>query len=141
MARSNIITGAKVVVYINSKPFAFVMNFRWDSSTPRRAIYGIDSGEPYELAPTTTKIGGSVGVYRTIDGGGLEGPGIVANLDNIPREKYFSLALIERSTGVTIFRADQCSVISQSWDVPSRGIMTGSFTFEALSWNNEVQQH
>lgn len=141
MARSRLITGAKVVVYINNRQFGYAINFRWESATPRRAIYAIDSGEPYELAPTTTRISGSMAIYRTIDGGGLEGPGIVANLDNIPREKYFSLALIERSSGLQIFRADQCSVISQSWEVPSRGVMTGSFTFEALSWNNEVEQH
>ncbi|NDD85746.1 hypothetical protein EBZ38_15905 [bacterium] len=141
MARSRLITGAKVVVYVNGSVFGYAINFRWTSSTPRRAIYGIDSGEPYELAPTTTRIVGSMSLYRTIDGGGLEGPGVVANLDNIPREKYFSIALMERSSGQVIFRAEQCSVVSQSWDIPSRGIVTGSFEFEALAWNNEVEQH
>lgn len=141
MARSRLITSAKVVVYINGSAFGYAISFRWSSATPRRAIYGIDSGEPYELAPTTTKISGGMTLFRTIDGGGLEGSGIVANLDNIPREKYFSIALVERTSGQTIFRADQCSVLAQSWDIPSRGIVTGSFEFEALAWNNEVEQH
>jgi hypothetical protein len=38
-----------------------------------------------------------------------------------------------------IFRTDNAQVVNQSWQVNARGLMTGSFTFEALDWSNEVE--
>jgi hypothetical protein len=140
MGKSLIITGARVVCYINGQKFGRVSSFRWDSATPRKAIYGLDSSEPYELAPLPSRITGSLTVYRTVGDGGLEGSGIVAQFADIPREKYFSLTLIERSSDTVVFRADDCAVTNQSWDVPSKGVMMGNFSFEALSWSNEAKR-
>jgi hypothetical protein len=134
---SRLLSGAKVILYINGNPYAAVVSFKWDSTTGRKAIYGLDSGEPYELAPTTNKIVGTMMLLRTIGDGAAEGAGLVAQFADVPREKYFSLSLIERSTDTQIFRADRCSVLNQSWDVPSKGLAMGSLNFEALSWNNE----
>ena len=137
--RSRLVTSAKVIVYINDQPFGRVTGFSWTSATPKRPIYGIDSTEPYELAPTTSQCNGNVSLLRLIDDGGLEGPGIVAQFQSLTREKYFKVLLIERSTDTQIFRADFCSVNSQSWDVPAKGLMTGTFSFAALTWNNEAK--
>lgn len=139
MARSRLLTSAQVLVYINGKPFAWATSFRWESATPRKAIYGLDSGEPYELAPTTTKVHGSVGLLRLSASGGLEGAGVVAQYHDIPREKYFTLTLVDRTTDTIIFTAGHCAVQSQSWDIPAKGRVTGSMTFEALDWNNEAK--
>lgn len=138
MSRSRIITGARVLVYVNGKPFAQVTHFRWDSATPPKKIMGVDSGEPVELAPTTTMISGNMGLLRLSGDGGLEGAGIIPEFSEVPRGKYFSLALIDRATDTQIFRADRCWCASQSWDIPSKGMVTGQMTFEALGWNNEA---
>lgn len=138
MSRSRLVTGAKVALYINGRPYAQVTSFRWDSLTPAKPIYGIDSGEPYELAPTTTRIAGNVGMVRLIGDGGLEGPGITHHFGDVPRGKYFSLTLVERGTDTTIFRADRCTATSQSWDVPNKGMVQGQMAFEALDWSNEA---
>lgn len=140
MGKSLIITGARVVAYINGQRFGRVTDFKFESATPRKPIYGLDSGEPYELAPQTTRITGSLGLYRTVGDGGIEGPGIVARFEDLPREKYFSLTLIERSSDKVIFRADNCAVMSQSWSVSIKGVMMGNFSFEALTWSNEQRQ-
>lgn len=138
MAASRLLTGARVILYINGRPYAAVISFKWDSATPKKAIYGLDSGEPYELAPGQTKITGTITLLRTIGDGGAEGAGMVAEFSDVPREKYFTLALVERLTDTQIFRADQCSVTNQGWDIPSKGTVTGSLSFEALTWNNEA---
>lgn len=140
MSRSRLITSAKVVLYVNGKPFAQVTDFRWDAATPPKAIYAVDSGEPYELAATQTKISGTVGLLRLIGDGGLEGAGVMPGLHDLPRNKYFSLALIERTTDTTIFRADKCWCVAQSWNVPSKGIVTGQMGFEAIDWSNEAHR-
>lgn len=137
MARSQLVTGAKVILYINGNPYAMVTSFRWDSATPKRAIYGLDSATPYELAPGQTKITGSIGLVRLSGDGGLEGAGIVAPAPQAIREKYFTIQLVDRSTDTQLFAADKCSVLNQGWEVGAKGLMSGNMSFEALAWNNE----
>jgi hypothetical protein len=137
--KSKLITTAQVVLYINGKPYANVSGFRWESATPPKVIYGLDSGEPYELAPATTRVTGIVQLYRQVGSGGLEGAGVIAPFESLPRSKYFSLSLVERSTDTQIFRADNCWAVSQSWDAPVKGRITGAISFEGLTWSNEAQ--
>ena len=82
---------------------------------------------------------GKIGLFRTVGDGGIEGSGFTANYEQLSREKYFSLALIERTSDTVIFRADYCSVISQDWDASERSILRGSLEFEALDWSNEFR--
>lgn len=138
MAASRLLTAARVIAYVNGRPYAAVISVKFDSATPKKAAYGIDSGEPFELMPTTTKIGGTMMLLRTVGDGGPEGNGLVAEFSLVPREKYFTLALVDRLTDTLIFRADQCSVLNQSWDIPAKGLAMGSLSFEALTWNNEA---
>lgn len=139
MSRSILATSARVVLYANGRHYAQVTNFAWSAATPPKAIYGLDSGEPYELAPTITKVTGTMGLLRAVGDGGLEGAGVAPHLPDLPRGRYFSVTLVDRLTDVQIFRAERCWVVSQSWDVPSKGRITGSCVFEALDWNNEAQ--
>jgi hypothetical protein len=136
--RSRLAAGAKVILYVNGKPYAPVVSFRWDSTTVPHPIMGLDSGEPYELAPATTKITGNLMILRQIGDGGIEGAGLVPNFGDLPRGKYFTLALVDRVTDTTMFQASKCWIVSQSWDVPSKGLVTGSVSFEAIDWNNEA---
>lgn len=138
MASSNLITAPKVVVYVNGLPFGQATSFSWNSSTAKQPIYGLDSGEPYEFAPGITKVGGTIGIIRTILDGGTEGLGITTTFDQLPREKYFSLALVEKTSNTMLFRADKCTVQSQSWQIAVKGFLTGSVTFEAFDWKNEA---
>ncbi len=138
MSKSHIVTAAKVKLYLNGKPFGRVTQFRWASETPKRAIYGIDSSEPYELASTTTKCTGSMSVLKISADGGAEGAGIAAPYASLSREKYFSLTLVEHHTDLIIFRADRCSLTSQQWEVAAKGMVSGQFSFEAIEWDAEV---
>lgn len=138
MASSSLISAAKVVCYVNGLPYAQVTSFQWSVTPQRKAIYGLDSGEPYELAPVTTKVTGSMAVLRTQKDGGLEGAGITAPLEELTREKYFSLTLVERTTNTILFRADQCSVQSQAWTVSPKSLVSGTVSFEAINWSNEA---
>lgn len=138
MSIPRLLLGPKTVLYINGHPYAAVAGVKFNSETPKKPLYAVDSGDPYELAPTTTKVTGTMALYRTVGDGGIEGAGMTVDFAYLPRERYFSMSLIDRSTDTQVFRADRCSVISQSWDIPSRGIVMGSVTFEALTWNNEA---
>lgn len=136
MSRAKTIVGAGVVLHVNNKPFGKVTNFRFQSSTPRDAIYTIDSLDPTELAPTRTKVTGTLGLILTIGDGGAEGAGLTAPYEHLPKEKYFSLCLIDVQTDTVIFRADYCSVVNQSWDFSAKEMVRGNVEFEALDWSN-----
>lgn len=138
MARSHVVVSARVVCYINGKAYAQVSDFQFNSSTPHKAIYGIDSATPYELAPTQTKVSGQIGLYRIESDGGAEGAGIVPPQAYIQKGKYFTIMLVDRLTDSTLFRADQCVANGQNWNIPNKGIVTGSLQFEGMIWSNEV---
>ena len=139
MARAKTIVAASVILYINNQPYGRVESFRFSSQTPRDAIYGIDSLDPMELAPTRTKVTGSIGIIRTVGDGGIEGAGFTTNYELLSREKYFSIMLVERQSDTVIFRADYCSVAGQQWDVQARERVKGTLEFEALDWSNELR--
>lgn len=128
-------------MYVNNRPYGKVTGFRWSSNTPREALYGIDAMDPIELAPTRTKISGTLALLRTLGDGGAEGAGFTAPYEQLSREKYFSLYLLDLQTDKTIFRADYCSVTNQSWDIGARELIKGSLEFEALDWSNEVHSN
>ncbi len=125
-------------MYVNGKLYARVTDLRFTSSTPGREIYGIDSSEPFELANTTTRCSGSMSVLRLAQDGGAEGAGMTVSYVDITREKYFSLALVDRVTDTIVFQARRCKLTSQSWDIPARGRVTGQLDFTAIDWSNEA---
>lgn len=138
MARSQIVSSAKVKLYCNGRILGRVLEFRWESSTPKKAIRGIDQSEPFELAPTTTQCTGSLTLLRLSGDAGAEGAGLTVPFPELSREAYVSLTLVEHATDRVLFTADRCSITGQSWGAAVRGIMTGQVTFEAISWSNEI---
>ena len=133
------LAAARVVCKINSLPYAKVTGFAWHALTPSHEIYGIDSEEPYELASTTSKIVGTMRLLRTSVDGGAEGAGMAVGVNELPRERYFSVQLIDLATASILFQADRCRVTEQSWDIPARGKVTGILQFSAFRWNNEIK--
>ena len=99
----------------------------------------VDSILPFELGSTASSVSGTMGLYRTTLDGAAEGPGMVAPLEEIPNEKYFSMALVDLITQIVIFQADFCSVESQSWSMDARGLVLGTISWSALSYQNEVR--
>lgn len=139
MSRARVLVGAHVTCYINGQLFGRVSNFQFRSQTTRKPLYALDSVDPVELAVTQSRVTGTMQLYRTVGDGGAEGAGIAANFDDLPREKYFTVQLIERGSDTILFQAELCSVVSQTWNFPSKGLITGSVEFEAISWSNEIK--
>jgi hypothetical protein len=137
MTAAKTITGSSIICYINNKLYSRVSNFTWDSQTINKAIYALDSNDPFELGATQTKIGGTVSVYRLHGDGGAQGAGMVPEYASLSRGKYFSITLIDRFNNQVLFNASNCVLQSETWSVPSKGIITGSLRFEAIDWSNE----
>jgi hypothetical protein len=140
MSRSPILTGAQVVLFVNGEMYGKVHSFHWNVETPRRDIRGVDSIIPFELAIATSKVAGTMSIYRLSRDGGAEGAGMIAPTDALSREKYFTMVLIDISSGFVVFQADHCSVDSQIWMADAKGIITGQVSWSAMAWNNEVRR-
>jgi hypothetical protein len=139
MGAAQVIVGAGLKCSINGVSVGESTSFEFISETPKREIRGLDCPDPYEIAHTTTKVRGTIGLYRLSRRGGLEGYGIVSNFHNMHREKYVTITLVDRRTDQTVFQCIDAVITSQSWRASARGIMTGSFTFEGISWVNEIE--
>lgn len=137
MSRALVLSAAAVNCYVNGQKFGRVTSFGWESVTPHKARYGIDSADPFELVPMYTKVQGNLGLLRTVGDGGTEGAGMTVSFEDLPRGKYFSLMLVDRGSDQVLFQAELCVARVQKWEVRSKSIVTGSVEFEGISWTNE----
>lgn len=135
---SSTIHGARVVCYINGSVLG-VNSIHFTSDTPRRAVYCLDMQFPGELVLQSTRIVGTLGLYRQASDGGIEGLGMIATTPDLMSEKYFAILLVDRVTDTVIFSAEQCSVLSQEWSIGIKDVMRGTIQFQAISWSNEVR--
>lgn len=139
MAQMRTLRGPDIQVYINGKLFAVATGVRWQADPGRHAIYGIDQYTPFELAPGQSRITGAVECVRHRQDGGIEGRGVAAPESQLMLEKYFGLAIVDRSTDTVILAIESAAVGSQNWQVSANGVMTGTFNFEGLGWSNESE--
>lgn len=132
------ITGAHILCYVNGNLYGRASNITYNSQTIHKPIYGIDQAEPFELAASQTKLSGTISVYRLHGDGGSQGAGMSAKYEDVPRGKYFTLTLLDRSNDLIVFQAKYCVQQSESWSIPAKGIITGSLSFEAIDFENEL---
>ena len=133
-----ILTGANLVVYLNSRPYGVVQSFSWNEDTPSDAIGGVDTPNTVELASTTSSVSGSMTIWRLAADGGLEGAGMKTTSANLARGKYFSLLVRDRVTDQIFFHASKCRVGKQSWSAQVKAMVSGTVAFQALDCDNEV---
>lgn len=133
-----IITGARVVCYINGLFFGRVFGFSWESFTPQKEIFGLDQTEAFELADTTARCSFQIQLYRTAGDGGAQGAGVSNQYPDLSRSKYFTVVLVDRGSNTVIFQANSCKTERESWNVPLKNFVTGQLECKALDWTNEV---
>jgi hypothetical protein len=139
MANVKTLRAADIQIYINGRLFGVAVGLRWQGDDGRHAIYGIDQYTPFELAPGQSMIKGTVDCLRLRRDGGLEGRGVNAPESKLMLEKYFSLAVVDRSTDTVILAIESAAMGNQSWQATAKGDMSGSFTFEGLGWTSESE--
>lgn len=138
MSQAVTISNAQVILLVNAVPYGRVTQIDWDVNTPIEELRGCDSPQPYELANTTTSVGGTLYVLRTLNDGGTEGAGMTAPLIDVGKTKYVSLTLLERRSNRVLFQSQRVAISGQSWAVPDRGLVKGTVTFVSIDAANEL---
>ena len=148
MAQEYTQLGANLKLVINNQVVGLVSGFSYSLDYGRKSLRGIDDPFAQEIVSGQQTLRGTVNCIR-IKGNSLEQRGIVRNQmqggsttdvnevknpvsTDLLAEAYLSIALIDRTSGEVVFQADRALVTSQNWSVGARGIMQGSFDFEAV---------
>jgi hypothetical protein len=136
--RSRYIPGGGVECYINGSLYANVMGIHFSSQTPKKRIFGVDQVYPYELAPTHTVCTGSMQLYRLSMTSGTTGV-MTSHYYDLPKEKYFSIDLVDKKSGMVFFHTTTATAIAENWDIRTKQVMMGALQFECIIWTNELQ--
>jgi hypothetical protein len=56
------------------------------------------------------------------------------------QQKYLTIELQDRISQDIVYRALQCEVDQQQWQINQKGLVVGTFNFRGLTFSNESQQ-
>lgn len=135
--RPVILTSARVLVYVNGRRFGRCTSFTWSSQTQHREVETVDLEFPVELATARAKLSWQMGVVRTTGDGGAQGAGMVPQQTALSREKYFTLQLVDRASGYTLFKCSMCVTNSEQWTIRAPGVVAGQVSGAGITWSNE----
>lgn len=138
MAFPSVIAGHHVKCFVNGVLLGYISGMpQWTIDTEFAEAREIDSNVPVELMPGQFRVSGAFTVLRGRDTGGLEGAGMAASGEKMLLQKYLAMELVDRLTDQTIFRATRCQVTRQSWTVNPKQLLTGTFTWQGIAFENE----
>ena len=122
IAKSNILTGPRAKVFINSNPAGLFTSVTWSNRQEKIPTHIIGRYNPAEIVPTSQDaIQLSLSGYRVIDSGPYQALHATA-LRDLLHEEDFSIAIQDRQTGKIIFQVVGCRVQGWSSGVNARAI-------------------
>lgn len=132
MARSILLTGAHLKVFLNNKLYKEVQSISYSLDYGINEIFGIDSPYPQELAPGRTTVSGTIQGIRIRYSGGIQGydarPGILDAL----AAPYISVRIQDRTTGEDILFVPNAMIVNQSAQAGAKSTYKISFSFKGL---------
>lgn len=138
MSRSMTIPGSAVKVKIDGKTLPSITSMSWQIDYGEKAIYGIDSEFPQEIATTKHTIRGTVQNVRVRFSKGLQGIDAVPTITNFLTGKYHEMRVIDRQTNKELLVVEGMKVANQNYNIPTKGVVTFSFSFIGIAGKEEL---
>lgn len=135
--RSKTLRGLDLIVYVNAKPWSFADDLNWDIDYGGEPIYGVDSLFPFEITTTRGLISATIHYWRQHNTAGAEGAGMIPIQQDLPRERYFYLQVVDRQTGATYLEIPMCKLRRQTGSGKARSPVEGTLALSGLGWANE----
>lgn len=129
MARSLVLTGAHIKLYINNKPYKVVQSINLSIDYGESEIYGIDSPYPQEIAPTKVMVRGSCNGIRIKYSGGLQGANMRPLFQDIAASPYISIRIQDRQSGEDIIFIPNAKVTKENHGISVKSSYKLSFDF------------
>lgn len=127
----NVITGAGITLKINNTVVGWATQIGYSRSQNVKTIYELDNPIPVEHSPTVYDVSGSVSGIKIRDVT-LDNQGVLnlQSANDIFRQRYITIEVIDRSTGKTMFTVVDCMVVGDSWSVGAKGTASLNFNFK-----------
>lgn len=138
MARSVVLQGAEIKLYISGKLYKEVQSISYTIDYAEQEIYGIDSQYPQEIAPSRVSVQGSVSGVRVKLTGGLQGYEARSKINQILYAPYTSLRIKDRRSDKDILWIPQMKVTSETLQIPAKGTVKLNFVFKGIIPYNEL---
>lgn len=129
MARTLVLTGAHIKLYINNKAYKEVQSVNLVVDYGETEIYGIDAAYPQEIAPTKVSVRGSVQGIRIKHSGGLQGANLRPLFTDIAASPYISLRIQDRQSGEDILFIPNAKVTRESHSAVVKSTYKLNFDF------------
>jgi hypothetical protein len=129
MAKSLVLTGAHIKLYINNKVYKEVQSISLSIDYGETEIYGIDAAYPQEIAPTKITVRGSCTGIRVKLSGGLQSANMRPLFQDIAASPYISIRIQDRDSSEDIVFIPNCKVTRESHSIATKATYKLSFDF------------
>lgn len=138
MARSILLTGPKVRIYIAGKLYPEVRSISYTINYGEQEIYGIDSPYPQEIRTTRVSVQGSISGVRVQYDGGTQGALARPRINEILQGPYVAIRVQDLATQQDIFFCPQAKVTSEQMSIAAKGVAILSFSFKGVIPYQEI---
>lgn len=132
MAKSLVLTGAHIKVYLNNKVYKELRSFSLSVDYGESEIYGIDSAYAQEIAPNKVSVRGSFSGIRVKYSGGLQASNLRPLFQDFAASSYISIRVVDRSTGEDIVLIPRAKIMRESHSAAAKGVYSLSFDFAGI---------
>lgn len=129
MAKSFVLTGAHIKLYINNKVYKPTQGVSFSIDYGETEIYGIDSLYAQEIAPTRISVRGSVNGIRIKMSGGLQGENARPLFQDAAASPYISIRIQDRDSSEDILFIPNAKITRETHAISTKSTYKLSFDF------------
>ena len=129
MARSVVLTGAHIKLYINNKLYKEVQSLSLSVDYGEAEIYGIDAAYAQEIAVTKISVRGSVNGIRIKLSGGLQAANLRPLFQDVAASPYISIRIQDRDSSEDICFIPAAKVTRETHSIATKSTYKLSFDF------------
>lgn len=132
MAKSVVLTGAHIKLYINNKLYKPTQGVSFTIDYGETEIHGIDSAYPQEIAPTKISVRGSVNGIRLKNSGGLQGENARPLFADFAASPYISIRIQDRESSEDILFVPNAKITRETHGISTKATYKLSFDFVGM---------
>ena len=132
MAKSLVLTGANIVLYINNVKYKVVQSVNFAIDYGENEIRGIDSPWAQELAPGACSVRGSIQGLRLKMSGGIQGSNMRPLFQDTAASPYISIRIQDRATGEDIILIAQAKIIRETHTIAAKATYKLNIDFSGM---------
>lgn len=129
MARSLVLTGAHIKLYINNKLYKEVQSINFNVDYGETEIYGIDSPYAQEIAPTKIMVRGTCNGIRVKYSGGLQASEMRPLFTDLAASPYISIRIQDRESSEDILFIPNAKVTREAHSIATKSTYKITFDF------------